>query len=63
MSLINGGKVKGSKNPSAKKVINIKTNDVYGCAEDVAKLLNITGNKLRKMLRGERTNKTDFMYL
>jgi hypothetical protein len=61
-SLIKSGKVKGSKNPSAKKVINIKTMEVYDCAEEVAKLLNITGNKLRRMLRGERINRTDFIY-
>jgi hypothetical protein len=61
-SLKNSGKVKGGNNPAARKVINIKTMEVYDCAEEVAKLLNMTGNKLRRMLRGERINRTDFIY-
>jgi hypothetical protein len=61
-SLKNSGKVKGGNNPAARKVMNIKTKQVYGCASEVAEILGISANNLRKKLRGDNKNNTDYVY-
>ncbi|MCL1658629.1 NUMOD4 motif-containing HNH endonuclease [Elizabethkingia miricola] len=46
-----------------KKVINIKTGEVFESAIYVAEKFNIKRSTLIHYLRGTRTNKTDFRYL
>ena len=53
---------KGGNNQAARKVMNISTKEVYGCASEVAQILGITPNNLRRKLRGERKNTTGYVY-
>jgi hypothetical protein len=55
--------INGEKSPRAKKVINIQTGEIYGCVNEVAKLLNIKYGTLKSYLNGRRINKTQFKYL
>jgi group I intron endonuclease len=59
-------KIKGmqllGKNNKAKKVINIKTGEIYDCAKEVAILLNMNYSTLRAMLQNKNPNKTNFKY-
>lgn len=47
---IANGKI-GSKNPMAKKIINIKTNEVYNTIKEACCKYNISYNKMRKILK------------
>jgi hypothetical protein len=49
-------KVKGTK------VFDTINNLIYDSAEQAASTIGITGHNLRKMLRGELTNRTNFIY-
>lgn len=53
----------GSKNPNAKKVINIETGIIYGCVEEVSTITHLSLSHLYKCLNGQRLNKTNFKYL
>jgi hypothetical protein len=53
---------KGGDNQAARKVMNINTKEVYGCASEVAQILGITPNNFRRKLRGERKNTTGYVY-
>ena len=46
-----------------KKVINIKTLDIYNSYKQLASLLNISHNTLNKKLNGNINNNTDYRYL
>ena len=54
--------LKGGNNHNSKKVLNVITKEVYGCASEVAEILGITSSSFRKQLRGDNTNKTDYVY-
>ena len=58
--IANSLKVKGLM---TKKVINIKTNEIYESAKEVSFLFNIKYNNLIKYLTNKCKNKTDFKYL
>jgi len=55
----------GKNNPRAKKVINIKTGKVYGCAKDVANEIGMVVTTFRSKLcnTGGCIQDTDYMYL
>jgi len=55
--------LKGGLNFNTKKVINIKTNQVYDCAKDVSDFLEYSHVSFIKQLNGSNINKTDFRYL
>jgi group I intron endonuclease len=46
-----------------RKVINIKTLDIYNSYKELALLLNISHNTLNKKLNGSMNNNTDYKYL
>lgn len=52
----------GSKNPAARKVINIKTGKVYDTVSEVANILGMKKTTLTNQLTGYNKNKTDFKY-
>ena len=54
---------KGSNNPNAKKVINIKTKEIWDYATNCAKQNNIKKSTLIAWLSGQNKNKSDFRYL
>lgn len=55
----------GSENKSSKKIINTKTNEIYGCALDVLPIVNISIDRFRGYLNlnSKIKNPTYFMYL
>ena len=55
----------GSENKSSKKIINTKTNEIYGCALDVLPIVNISISRFRGYLNlnSKIKNPTYFMYL
>jgi len=55
--------LKGKLNFNTKKVVNIKTNQVYDCAKDVSDFLEYSHVSFIKQLNGNNINKTDFRYL
>jgi hypothetical protein len=55
--------LKGGLNYKCKKVINIKTNQIYDCAKDVSDFLEYSHNSFIKQLNGYTVNKTDFRYI
>lgn len=55
-------KMKAS-NHMKKKVINIKTKEIFDSAAEVNRELGWRKDRLSKHLRGERVNYTDFLYL
>lgn len=56
------GKTRG-KSPSAKKVINTITNEIFECAKDAADSIQMNYGTLKCQLNGHRRNKTIFKYL
>jgi len=50
-------------NFKTKKVVNIKTNQVYDCAKDISDFLDCSHVSFIKQLNGYTINKTDFRYL
>lgn len=58
------GKVKkGEAHAKAIKVINTSNGMIFGTITAAAQSINISRQKLRLMLRGEKENKTPFIYL
>lgn len=57
------GKQVGGKNPSAKKVINVKTGEIFDCAKDIAIANGWNCKTFRGKLSGHKKNNTDFKYL
>jgi hypothetical protein len=53
----------GGKHPSAKKVIDIKTGQIYECAKYAAAILDIKYRTLHSYLTGEHANKTNLKWL
>lgn len=45
--------VSGDKNPSAKKIINLDTKEIFGCIKDAVKKYNISTNSLSRHLNGK----------
>lgn len=56
------GKNLGGKNPRAKKVLNVKTNEIYSCIKDAAIKLNINYSTLKYFLKNNLTNKCNCTY-
>lgn len=54
---------KKGNNPNAKKVINIKTKEIWDCATNCAEQNNIKNSTLIAWLSGQNPNKSDFRYL
>lgn len=54
---------KMGKNHRAKKVINTKTNTIYGCIKEAALVAGVSRDTLARYLNGVTENKTDFEYL
>jgi hypothetical protein len=54
---------RGGGNPSAKKVINIKTKEIYGSAKEVSKMIGMGYGSFNNRLRGVTKNDTNYMYL
>ena len=52
-----------SLNGRAKKVINFKTLEVYGCGKEVAQFLGRKCSTVRCWLNGANPNRSEFMYL
>lgn len=50
------------ENSNAKKVIDISTQEIYGCAKSVAEKFNINYSTLKSKLNGNLTNNTNFRY-
>lgn len=59
----NLSKLKRGLNHKCKKVINIKTNQIYDCAKDVSDFLEYSHVSFIKQLNGYTKNKTDFKYV
>lgn len=55
--------LKGGLNFKCKKVINIKTNQIYDCAKDVSDFLKYSHISFIKQLNGYTVNKTDYRYI
>jgi hypothetical protein len=53
----------GEKNATAKKVICIVTNKIYGCIKDAAEDIEVNYTTLMSYLRGNNPNKTSIRYL
>jgi len=53
----------GGKNPSAKKVINVATGEIFGCAKDVATKYGYSYKNFSQKLLGKRKNNTNFKYI
>ncbi len=56
-------KLKYGNNPKAKKVINIKTKEIFSSCSEIADLMNLNYGTLRGRLNGSLINNTSFMYL
>jgi hypothetical protein len=54
--------VSGAKNPFAKKVINIETNEIFYTVKEAAKSINIARTYLSSMLSGKNKNTTKIIY-
>ncbi|MDV3952147.1 hypothetical protein CMT57_09275 [Elizabethkingia anophelis] len=52
----------GAKNPSSKKIINIKTKKVYNSIKEVLDIVNLKMSTFQAMLSGQNPNKTNFRY-
>ncbi len=52
----------GSKNPSAKTVYNVKTNEVFGTLKEAAESIGVNYRTLSSMLNGRSKNKTNFQF-
>ena len=63
MSLTRKGLTCGAKNTKARKVINTKTNEIFGCAIDAANKLNIKPATLRNWLNNRNPNKSSLIWL
>ena len=54
---------KGGLSKNSKKVINIKTEEIWDCVIDCAEKNNIKKSTLASWLNGQNPNKSDFRYL
>jgi len=52
----------GSKNPSARKIINIITGQVFNTIKEVLPLVNLKRTTFQAMLNNQNPNKTNFKY-
>jgi hypothetical protein len=52
----------GSKNPAARKLINIETKEVFDTIQEVLKLINLKRTTFQAMLNNQNPNKTKFIY-
>lgn len=52
----------GSKNPSARKIINTLTGDVFDTIKEVLPLVNLKRTTFQAMLNNQNPNKTSFKY-
>lgn len=57
-----GGKIHESKGIT-KKIVNIKTGEIFRSAEELSSVMGIKIKEIRRQLSGERYNTTDFRYL
>jgi hypothetical protein len=56
-------RVTGSKNPMARKVINVKTEKIFGCAKEASDSIKMNYSTFKKYLYGKNYTKIDFMWL
>jgi group I intron endonuclease len=61
-SKIRKGKHLLGENSNAKKVIDISTQEIYGCAKSVSEKFGINYSTLKSKLNGNLTNDTNFRY-
>lgn len=59
---VEGGKIHPPKDLT-KKVVNIKTGEIFVSSSEVALLMGIKPKELRRQLNGERYNNTNYRYL
>lgn len=52
----------GNKNPAARKIINILTNEIFDTIKDVLPLVNLKRTTFQAMLNNQNPNKTNFKY-
>ena len=52
----------GIKNPSARKIINIETGEVFDTIKEVVEKIGIKRTTFQAMLNGQNPNKTKFIY-
>jgi hypothetical protein len=52
----------GSKNPAARKIINIITGEVFNTIKEVLPLVNLKRTTFQAMLNNQNPNKTNFKY-
>lgn len=52
----------GSKNPAARKIINIKTGEIFNTIKEVLPLVNLKRTTFQAMLKNQNPNKTNFKY-
>jgi len=52
----------GSKNPSARKIINTLTGEVFNTIKEVLPLVNLKRTTFQAMLNNQNPNKTNFKY-
>ncbi len=52
----------GSKNPAARKLINIETGEIFNTIQEVLTLVNLKRTTFQAMLNNQNPNKTNFKY-
>jgi hypothetical protein len=52
----------GNKNPAARKIINVKTGEVFNTIKEVLEIINLKRTTFQAMLNGQNPNKTNFKY-
>lgn len=52
----------GANNPSARKIINNKTGEIYNTIKEVIPLVNLKRTTFQAMLNNQNPNKTNFKY-
>lgn len=53
---------KGEKSPSARKIVNIKTGEVYNTIKEVLEIVKLKRTTFQAMLSNQNPNKTDYKY-
>jgi hypothetical protein len=62
LSKAHKGLQSGSKHPAAKKVININTNEEYGCLKEMCEATGLSFSTMRKRLKGWLKNSTPWRF-
>lgn len=52
----------GANSPASRKLINIKTGEIFNTIKEVLPLVNLKRTTFQAMLNGQNTNRTDFKY-